>query len=157
MLTEQVARGLGGDVSATMAVVCQNVSTDLGGKLTLHELTDQLAAHTFPSGTQRLYAVFALCRESPGLLIANRVEVVNRDGEVVALMEFPDVSFKTDQLTQRIVANLAGIVWPAPGAYTVRFVSRGVPVASVPVLLVQLAPIAAPQVMPISDGDGRGD
>jgi hypothetical protein len=123
-----------------MAVACQNVSTDIGGRLSLHELTEQVVSLQFPARASRLYAVFAVVQESAGMLIANRVEVIAASGETVYGMEFPDIVFRVDQPVQRIVAGITGVLLPTPGRYRVQLTSRGRVVAAFPldaVLLVQ--------------------
>ena len=136
------------ETTATLAVACQNISTDPGGRLTLHELTDNLAALQFPVQTARLYAAFGFVRSEPGILIANRVEVANDAGHVLGAYDFPDVVFPADQPFQRVVAALTGVIWPAPGTYLIRFSSRGVVPASFPVLALQVVMPNMPGVAP---------
>jgi hypothetical protein len=133
----EVAPG-GGAITVTLAVGCENISHDPNGRVTLHELTEQLASAAFPATTQRLYAVFGFVRDQPGLLIANRIEVVSASGTLIGMVEFPDVVFRADQPSQRVLGSLAGISWPEPGDYSVRFVSRGNVVAAFPMRILKI-------------------
>ncbi len=129
----------------TIAIACQNVSVDFGGRLTLHELTNQVLSLRFPARSTRLYAVFGIVPEAAGLLIAIRVEVVSSSGTVVAGMEFPDIIFRADRPVHHTVAALSGVAWPEPGRYRVQLTSRGTIVAAMPIdaVLVRLDPPAA--------------
>jgi hypothetical protein len=112
------------DVASTLAAVCQNVSTDVNGRVTLHELTDQLNVPHLPARAARLFAVFGLVKLTPGALLGNRIEIVDQAGIVIAAVNMPDILFPTDQLAQRIFANLNGVIWPREGRYVIRLVAR---------------------------------
>jgi hypothetical protein len=106
--------------------------------LTLQELTDNLASVQFPVVTVRLWAAFGFIRREPGILIANRVEIANDVGSVLGTYDFPDVVFPADQPVQRVLAPLAGTIWPAPGTYLIRFSSRGIVLAAFPFFVLQV-------------------
>lgn len=129
------------DVSVTMAFACENFSQDPQQRLYFHTVVDQLNALTFPIVTPSLIVVFSFQRSLPGFLMQCVVDIVPNNGDPVASQPLNDVVFKPDQPNSRQIVILAGITWPRPGNYVVRFRSRGKTLASfvLPVVQVQLA------------------
>jgi hypothetical protein len=128
------------DVTVTMAVACENISQDPQQRLYLHTIMDQLNALAFPVTTPSFFVVFSFQRKLPGFLMQCVVDIVPESGDPVASQPLSDIVFRPDQPNSRQIIGLAGVTWPKPGNYIVRFRSRGNTIASfiLPVVQIQL-------------------
>jgi len=125
------------DVTVQMAFACDNFSTDPFGRVTFHNIAEQLTSPVFPVTTGMLFVVFGFQRSLPGFLMQCRVEILPEQGEPIAAQAIADIAFRPDQMSQRAVVGFGGVTWPGPGVYTVRFTSRGRTLAAFTIRLTQ--------------------
>jgi hypothetical protein len=125
-------------VSVTMALACENFSQDPQQRIYLHTVIDQLNAVAFPVTTNAFFVIFAFQRKSPGFLMQCKIDIVPENGEPVASQVLKDVVFSPDSPTSRQIVGFAGVTWPKPGNYVVRFLSRGKVIASFVLPLAQI-------------------
>jgi len=135
-------------VTVQMAFACDNFSTDPFGRVTFHNVTEQLTSPVFPATTGMLFVVFGFQRTMPGFLMQCRVEILPEQGEPIAAQAIADIAFRPDQVSQRAIVGFGGVRWPKPGTYTVRFTSRGNTLAAFTVALVQVQPPSPGQQQP---------
>ena len=123
-----------------MSVACENLSTDVRGKVTLHNLIDSLTAPSFPAATAQLYMVFAFYSPAgSGHFLRPTVTVSPHNGEPIFSQQLPqDVTFSPSSPQARIVVGLSGMVWPQPGEYIVKLTSGKSTKASFPLRVTYL-------------------
>jgi hypothetical protein len=130
-------------VTVQMAFACDDFSTDPFGRVTFHNVAEQLVSPVFPATTGIMFVVFGFQRAMPGFLMQCRVEILPDQGDPISAQAIADIAFRPDQMTQRAVVGFAGVNWPKPGAYTIRFTSRGQTISAFTMRLIQAQPPTA--------------
>jgi len=118
----------------TMSVVCENVSTDTRGKVTLHNIIDSLTAPIFPAATTQLFLVFGFYSPvGSGHILKPTVTISSGDEEPIVSQQLPqDITFSPSAPQARVMIGLGGMVWPHPGEYLVKLISGKAIKASFP-------------------------
>ncbi len=106
-----------------MAFACENVAREPGGPVSFQNVLDGIAADDFPTESGRWFAVFCFYSASEQTIPNCRVVVSDDRGDVIAQTALKDMTFRSDDPISRNVISFAGLSWPYPGRYQIRFIA----------------------------------
>jgi hypothetical protein len=107
-----------------MAFACEDVTSDSGGPVTFKNVMDGVVASDFPAPTGRWFAIFCFFSETAQRVANCRVVIEYEKGELIAQKAVKDLEFNPQRPISRNVISFAGLMWPYPGGYLVKFMAN---------------------------------
>ena len=123
----------------TSALVCADVLTNPGGRLSIYNVLLDVSANRFPTVLSYLVAVAIWMHEDPAVqLCMTRVVVLSPDG-AASLAEATDRFSLGGALVRHIsVHRFRNVLLPEPGVYRVQFVLGAEIVQGIPLVAVEI-------------------
>ncbi len=125
-----------------MAFACEDVASESGGPVTFKNVMDGVMASDFPAPTGRWFAIFCFFSEASQHVANCRIVIEHERGEVIAQKALRDLDFTPERPISRNVVSFAGLMWPYPGGYLVKFMADGDDTLAYFPIWVQHAPTA---------------
>jgi hypothetical protein len=122
----------------TSALLCADVLTNPGGRLSIYNLLLDVSADRFPTVLPYLVAVGIWMHEAPQMRLCTTRVVLLSPGQDAPVAEGTDRFSLGGEVVRHVsVHRFRGVILPEPGTYRVQFVLGGDVVRDIPLVVVE--------------------